>query len=138
MAEHEHDAFEVDHEAMCRLVLNRFEGDVLLRQEVESWLDELGHAYEGIVCICAMERVCYCHCEQCMACEAWPHVSDEGIESAAGTEKETQNPKGQGRKRWPTSDVTPMPEPMEVEIVPGFKVKVLGTTGEPNKRRRRK
>ena len=51
---------------------------------------------------------------------------------------ETQNPEGKGRKRQPASDIAPMPEPMEVEIVPGFKVKVLGTTGEQNKRRRRR
>lgn len=30
MAEHESDSVGVDHEAMCRLILSRFEDDVLL------------------------------------------------------------------------------------------------------------
>ena len=43
MMENENASPGADHEAMRVLILSRFEDDVLRRQEVEVWLDELVH-----------------------------------------------------------------------------------------------
>ena len=51
----EYDQGGTDHEAMRRLVLSRFEDDVLLRQEVEVWLDEVVAPGEQVVCECEGE-----------------------------------------------------------------------------------
>ena len=49
-----------NHEAMRLLVLSRFEDDVLLRQDVEAWLDEVVAPGEEIQCECAELGLCHC------------------------------------------------------------------------------
>ena len=60
----ESDQVGVSHETMRRLVLSRFEDDVLLRQEVEVWLDEVVAPGEEVVCECKELGLCYCFCDK--------------------------------------------------------------------------
>ena len=53
---------------MRLLILSRFEDDVLLRQEVEEWLDEAVAPGEQIMCDCEELGLCYCCCEKCENC----------------------------------------------------------------------
>ena len=78
MTEHGYELLPGNHEGMRRLILGRFEDDVLLRREVESWLDELAHPDERLLCACIEDGVCYCHCDRCRACKKWPHLPKPG------------------------------------------------------------
>ena len=91
------DEVGTDHEAMRRLVLSRFEDDVLLRQDVEAWLDEVVAPGEEIVCDCEELGLCYC-----------PRKKLEGC----GKVTETVGP-GEGE---------PVQEAVEIEVVPGVKL----------------
>ena len=66
------------HEAMRLLVLSRFEDDVLLRQEVEVWLDEVVAPGEQVVCDCEELGLCYCFCEKCKHCGKVGRPSTDG------------------------------------------------------------
>ena len=68
MMENENTSPGADHEAMRVLILSRFEDDVLRRQEVEIWLDELVHLGESVWCDCAELELCYCSCKACDKC----------------------------------------------------------------------
>lgn len=61
--EEEEERWEVDHEGMRRLILSRFEDDVLLRGEVEVWLDALAAPGEDVVFENGELGLCYCSCE---------------------------------------------------------------------------
>lgn len=61
-------AEEADHEGMRRLILSRFEDDVLRRQEVEVWLDEVVPPREYALCDCEELGLCYCACKACGEC----------------------------------------------------------------------
>lgn len=134
------------HEGMRLLILGRFEDDVLLRQEVEAWLDELAPLGQSVVgeslmCVCAELGLCYCNCEGCAECEDLLHVPEEELQSdedtrgenakqgrqekrAVETKDEKAKPKREREKRRRSSSLTPVQEPVEVEIVPGIKVMV--------------
>ena len=86
MTERGYELLPGDHESMRRLILGRFEDDVLLRREVETWLDELAHPDEWILRGC-MEAVCYCYCDRCRACKKWPHLPKS---EQAATERRTR------------------------------------------------
>ena len=101
-----------NHEAMRRLILSRFEDDALLREEVESWLDEVAAPGEWAPCDCAAYGLCYCSCENCEKCDQDKEFrSDDAHES------------GQ--------------EAVEVEIVPGLKILAAITGGKSGKKKRR-
>ena len=134
------------HEGMRLLILGRFEDDVLLRQEVEAWLDQLAPLGRSVMgesrmCACAELGLCYCSCEGCAECEDLLHVPEEELQSdedargenakqgrqekrAVGTKDEKAKPKREREKRRRSSSLTPVQEPVEVEIVPGMKVMV--------------
>lgn len=134
------------HEGMRLLILSRFEDDVLLRQEVEAWLAELAPLGQSVVgeslmCVCAELGLCYCNCEGCAECEDLLHVPEEELPSdedtrgenakqgrqekrAVETKDEKKKPKRNREKKRQPSSLTPVQEPVEVEIVPGMKVMV--------------
>ena len=58
-----------DHEPMRRMILSRFEDDVLLRQEVEAWLDAVTAPGEPVLCGCPALGMCYCSCKRCARCD---------------------------------------------------------------------
>ena len=60
-------------------------------------------------------------------------MPDEALKSGPETENETETPEGKAQKRQLASDSTPLPEAMEVEMVPGFKVKAMGMAGNREK-----
>ena len=62
------DSWEVNQEVMRRLILSRFEDDVLLRGDVEIWLDALAVPGEDVVFEDGMLGQCYCSCEGCKDC----------------------------------------------------------------------
>lgn len=68
----EEERWEVDHEGMRRLILSRFEDDVLLRSDVEVWLDALGVPGEDVVFEDGELGMCYCCCEGCKDCGKEP------------------------------------------------------------------
>lgn len=41
-----------NHEPMRRMILSRFEDDILLREEVEAWLDSAAAPGEPVLCGC--------------------------------------------------------------------------------------
>lgn len=84
-------------EAMRALILSRFEDDVLLRQEIESWLDEVVAPGEPVECNCEELGLCYCFCTRCEGC---------------GKVTETVGA-GEGES---------VEESVEIEVVPGIKV----------------
>ena len=60
-----------NHEPMRRMILSRFEEDVLLREEVEAWLDSAVAPGEPVLCGCPELGVCYCGCKACGKCQSW-------------------------------------------------------------------
>lgn len=66
-----------NHEPMRRMILSRFEDDVLLREEVEAWLDSAAAPGEPVVCACPGLAVCYCPCKACAKCEMWRKAPPE-------------------------------------------------------------
>ena len=86
-----------NNEAMRLLVLSRFEDDVLLRQEVEVWLDEVIAPGELVVCECEELGLCYCFCEKCEGCGKLGKPGNDG--------------EGDGEE-----------EAVEIEVVPGMKI----------------
>ena len=60
-----------NHEPMRRMILSRFEDDVLVREEVEAWLDRVAAPGEPVLCSCPQLGLCYCHCKTCLKCEKW-------------------------------------------------------------------
>ena len=102
----EEEGWEVDHEGMRRLILSRFEDDVLLRDDVEMWLDTLSVPGEDPVFEDGMLGQCYCSCEGCKDC---------------------------GREAEDMVGVSPVE--VEVELVPGMKfMAFLGLRGRGRKR----
>ena len=103
----ENDQGGMNHEAIRRLVLSRFEDDVLLRQEVETWLDEVVAPGEQVICDCEEVGLCYCSCEKCKSCGKVNATSGE-------------------------SDVKNEEESVEIEVVPGIRIwaKVLKRWGQ--------
>ena len=93
----ENDQGGTNHEAMRRLVLSRFEDDVLLRQEVEVWLDEVVAPGEQAVCECEELGLCYCFCKDCEEC-------------------------GKVRKTGEAEEGDLEEESVAIELVPGMKV----------------
>ena len=63
-----------DHEPMRRMILSRFEDDVLLREEVEAWLDNAVAPGEPVLCGCPEMGICYCRCNACTKCERWREI----------------------------------------------------------------
>ena len=103
------DEVRTNHEAMRRLILTRFEDDALLREEVESWLDEVAAPGEWAPCDCAAYGLCYCFCENCEKCETEKEfVPGDGLE-------------GEG-------------EALEIEIVPGLKILGVVASRKPGKK----
>ena len=111
------DEVRTDHEAMRRLILNRFEDDVLVREEIENWLDQVSAPGEWAPCDCAEYRFCYCFCKDCEDCD---------------------QPKDFGPGDNPKSGE----EVLEIEIVPGMKILASvvadGKSGKKKQRRRRR
>ena len=104
----------MDHEAMRRLILNRFEDDVLVREEIENWLDQVAAPGEWAPCDCPADQLCYCFCKGCENC-------DQPKEFGPG-----DNPKG-GE------------EVLEIEIVPGMKILAsVVTDGKSGKRKQQR
>ena len=64
-----------DHEVMRVLILSRFEDDVLLRGEVEVWLDDMAAPGEPVSCDCSELELCYCFCKACEGCGTVAKVS---------------------------------------------------------------
>ena len=65
--------YQVDHKEIRRLILSKFENDVLKRQEVEVWLDELVAPGEQAPCECEELGLCYCDCKTCNKCGKEDH-----------------------------------------------------------------
>ena len=107
------DEIRTDHEAMRRLILNRFEDDVLVREEVENWLDQVAAPGEWAPCDCAENRLCYCFCKGCENCEQ-PKEFGPGDNNEGGEEV------------------------LEIEIVPGIKILAAGAGRKPRKKKRRR
>ena len=105
------DEARINHEAMRRLILSRFEDDALVREEVENWLDEVAAPGEWAPCDCAADEICYCFCENCEKC-------DQVKEFAPGDDHEL----GQ--------------QTVEVEVVPGLKILAAITGGKSGKKTR--
>ena len=82
MTENDYGLSEAAHESMRLLVLSRFEDDALLRQEVETWLDELAHPAFGALCTCEQNGACYCNCDLCLECAALALVLDQAVKSS--------------------------------------------------------
>ena len=97
----------VDHEAMRRLILSRFEDDVLLRGTVEGWLDDVAAPDEGVDIETEPPPLCECPCETCKDCP-------DKTEKAAAADTQL----------------------MEVELVPGFRFKTLLSFMPRSKRRK--
>ena len=91
------DQVGTNHEGMRLLILSRFDDDVLLRQDVEAWLDEVVAPGEEIACDCEELGLCYCTCKKCEGC-------GKVTETAGDREGE------------------PIEEAVEIEVVPGVKV----------------
>ena len=91
------DQVGANHEAMRLLILSRFEDDVLLRRDVEAWLDEVVAPGEEIVCDCEELGLCYCFCDKCKGCGK---VEKTGNSDEGDVEEES----------------------VEIELVPGMKV----------------
>ena len=65
--------YQADHEEIRRLILSKFEDNVLERQEVEAWLDELVAPGEQVLCDCEELGLCYCDCKTCSKCGKKEH-----------------------------------------------------------------
>ena len=57
--------YRLEDERMRASILSRFEDDVLVREEVEAWLD----GCVVVLCSCAELGVCHCDCKACGKCK---------------------------------------------------------------------
>ena len=56
-------------EPIRRMILSGFEDEVLLREEMEVWVDSAAAPGEPVLSGCSDMAACYCRCNLCAKCE---------------------------------------------------------------------